>query len=525
MSGVRSRALALGLCAAMVGGSAGAQDNIYFGNLHAHTLYSDGSGTPAQAFQGAKAAGLDFMAVTEHNHKAAESDEDTARIHIARDPTLYNGNQASSLVEAAKAATQDGSFVALYGQEYSVIKKGNHINVFEAPSVIPIPNKEYRQLLEWTAQNPDSTGKPSLLQFNHPALDDYNDLEYGRNQFESEAAWVAAMDAQVELIELFNGPSHEQGTGWRSAAVQEQDYYDYLNLGFHLAPSVGQDNHYFTWGKITDARVAIIAPDLTHASVMAALRARHAYATADKNLRLIFRSGSSLQGDVASATVVAVEEDLPLTLSLKDDDESDASYRIDVFSDVPGGAPIDPERPANTFLLEGNTSAPLPLDGVVFRQSGQYVLVRVTQINDDPEKEDVAWTAPIWFGGSAPTAAGPGAGVAPPPPRARPLPRVVISQVLPDPAGSDFRNERIWVKNNTAQAVSLANWTVVDLSGNVWSLAGSVPANGERYFMRNGQDLSLNNNGDRLELRDARGGVIHTATYGPARRGEEVRIP
>ncbi|MDX1523883.1 MAG: Ig-like domain-containing protein, partial [Anaerolineae bacterium] len=38
----------------------------YFGDLHAHSGYSDGQGTPADAFAGARARGLDFFSITEH---------------------------------------------------------------------------------------------------------------------------------------------------------------------------------------------------------------------------------------------------------------------------------------------------------------------------------------------------------------------------------------------------------------------------------------------------------------------------
>src|SRR5437867_4478373 len=41
---------------------------VFYGLLHAHTFFSDGQGTPEEAFQAAKAAGLDFFAVTPHNH-------------------------------------------------------------------------------------------------------------------------------------------------------------------------------------------------------------------------------------------------------------------------------------------------------------------------------------------------------------------------------------------------------------------------------------------------------------------------
>ena len=96
--------------------SAAAQDIVFFGNLHAHTVYSDGSGTPDEAFDAARAADLDFMAITEHSHKGAEGSGDSQQIHIARDSRLYNGNQASSLISAATRRTVPGEFVAIYGQ-------------------------------------------------------------------------------------------------------------------------------------------------------------------------------------------------------------------------------------------------------------------------------------------------------------------------------------------------------------------------------------------------------------------------
>ena len=37
---------------------------VYYGLLHAHTRFSDGSGTPAEAYTMAKGAGVQFFAVT-----------------------------------------------------------------------------------------------------------------------------------------------------------------------------------------------------------------------------------------------------------------------------------------------------------------------------------------------------------------------------------------------------------------------------------------------------------------------------
>lgn len=50
--------------------------DVHFGNLHAHTSYSDGSGTPAEAYRMACDAGLDFYAITEHNHDKGDGKGD-----------------------------------------------------------------------------------------------------------------------------------------------------------------------------------------------------------------------------------------------------------------------------------------------------------------------------------------------------------------------------------------------------------------------------------------------------------------
>lgn len=62
------------LASVILSSPANTQDlKCYYGLLHAHTAYSDGSGTPEEAFEMAKEAGLDFFAITEHNHSKAES--------------------------------------------------------------------------------------------------------------------------------------------------------------------------------------------------------------------------------------------------------------------------------------------------------------------------------------------------------------------------------------------------------------------------------------------------------------------
>lgn len=442
---------AAAVVAATAPGAAQAQ-NVYFGTLHAHSSYSDGSGTPAEAFATARAKGMQFMLLSEHNHADAEpaSGDRADGVQIATQPQLYAGAGPNSLKSMAAQATQNGSFVALWGQEFSTISAGNHVNVFGAPSVIGVPKGEFRQLVTWLEQNRDESGQPPLLQFNHPDWEPHEDNNYGRDDWDGgDAEWVAAMGAKAGLIEVLNGTATKPGNYLRTSA-HETEYFEYLNLGFRLGPTAGHDNHYKNWGTSTYARTGVVAPALTRAAIMSALRARHTYATEDDNLRIVFRANGKLMGDVAEAP--AGDAELDLSVEISDPDEPDARYHVEVFRDRPGG-PTE-RAPVQSYDFRGNTGGPRKLDGVFFEAPGEYVLLKITQRSygpDDQLDRDRAWTAPIWFGGAP----------------SRPVPADLrVAALVPDPLGSDLTEESITLVNRSSEPVSLAGWQVRDESGN-----------------------------------------------------------
>ena len=489
------------LCFSSAGLAATEIDQIWFGNLHSHTSYSDGSGTPEQAYKQACSLGLDFFAITEHNHAAGDGKGDRKDgLMIATSPMLYRG-KPKSLVETADRLNQPGHCVTIYGQEFSTISQGNHANVFDVGAVINVENGRFDQLLGWLDANRDEAGKLAIIQFNHPRSESRALKDYGRDDFGGdEIGWVQGMAPHVSLIEVLNAPALRDGTGQRTDPHQAE-YFRYLNLGFKLAPSVGQDNHYPNWGSSTDARVAVLAPELTRMGILTALRARHAYATEDKNLRLVFRSGASLQGDVAPIPTLGTE--LPLTLEIRDADEPNAQYRIDVFKDLPGGKAA--ASPVESYEFKGNTTTPLVLDGVRFEAAGEYVLIKVTQFgNEDDEhaEDDRSWTAPIWFESAVPV-------------NAPPATLLRIVQLVPDPAGDDNQNESVTLKNNGATTLSLLDWKLRDLAENLWSLdpLGTLAPGEEKTIKRGGAAMSLNNGGDRIELVGPDGSIAQVVDY------------
>lgn len=392
--------------AALLAVSAGAQElRVFFGNLHAHTSYSDGSGTPAMAYDHARLRGLDFLAITEHNHAQAEQGAKERRdgLLIARDPALYNGTPASgeaSVVDAARTATRPGAFVALYGQEFSAISRGNHANVFEVGSVIPVANGAFDELVGWLGANPDSAGLPAIVQFNHPSSEFRRTNEYGRDDFGGDEAWVREMGRHAALIEVICGPGLNPGVGVTPDRAAEYDYAHYLNMGFRLAPTANQDNHYYNWGDATSARTGVVAAALTREGILGALRARHVYATTDPDLRVIARVNGALCGDVIPTPPAGSE--LSIVFEIIDQHEPDAAYEVEVFSDDGPGGPLASVVDQRELGIGNGTHR---VEGIAATGPGQYVFFRIYQRPSgeagEHARSDSVWTAPVWMEAAA----------------------------------------------------------------------------------------------------------------------------
>ena len=365
-------------------------DQVFFGILHSHTSYSDGSGTPEEAYEHARDAenaGLDFMALTEHNHAEALGPDNRG---IATEPALYKGSGSDSLISTARRMTQDGRFVALYGQEFSTISSGNHVNVFDIGEVIGVQKGRFDLLLDFLAANKDSAGQPAIIMFNHPKNTlEVEAKEYGRDDFGSPDNWVKRMGAQARLIQIINGPGQEPGNNLNPARPDEDAFLKYLNMGFKVAPTADQDNHLKNWGSATTARTAIVAPTLTKASVLDALRRRHVYASEDKNLKVVIKVNGHLCGDVISPVPVG---ELSIEYRIVDTDEPNADYAIQVFRDAVGGPTAQMVTSVSTDAGGGSGV----IEDIAISNSPQYIFFKIVQFNEDGDEEYV-WTAPVWF--------------------------------------------------------------------------------------------------------------------------------
>lgn len=383
------------------------QMRAFFGNLHAHTSYSDGSGTPAQAFARARDVGkLDFMAVTEHNHDAAENgigadDPRKDGLMIGKQPALYNGSDAASLVSAARAATHDGQFVAIAAQEFSTISSGNHVNVFAVQDVIDVPNGQFNTLYDtWLPQHPDVLNEAPVVQFNHPDFkSDQNPKtketqrmnDYGLDDFQGDFnKLVGHAERFVNLIEIVSGPALTDDTNVRigSQNRHEKDFWFYLSKGFHVAPTANQDNHFFTWGTITRARTAVLADRLTTADILRALKARRVYATEDENLQISFQINGREMGSIIHSNSPL---DLSITVTVSDPDEPNAKYNVELYRGEIGGSMIEDSTTESS--TEGDSS--ISFSEERYTSGRVFYFIKISQAGTGGE--DLAWTAPIWI--------------------------------------------------------------------------------------------------------------------------------
>ena len=88
-----------------------------------------------------------------------------------------------------------------------------------------------------------------------------------------------------------------------------------------------------------------------------------------------------------------------------------------------------------------------------------------------------------------------------------------ISAVLPNPVGTDARNEQVRFANATDTDLDLAGWKLQDRAGNEFPLVGVVPANGELTITMGVFSMPLNNTGDEVWLIDDDGLTRHRIAY------------
>lgn len=337
---------------------------LYFGQLHAHTDISDGTGTVEEAFQYAsQVEGLDFFAVTDHS----ESFDQHTLGQIGSDAHAVSNDWATGK-DAAAAVTTD-SFVGLFGYEMSwpYSMQIGHISTFNTPGFQSWQQDAFSSHRTALKNYYDTlcSVPGSISQFNHPGT------KYGT--FES-FEYSAQADQVITLLEVGSG----EGAVGSSGYYESYKYYTKaLDLGWHVSPTNNQANHNGRWGNANTAKTVVYAKSLTEAHIYDALRNCRTYATEDADLEILYTMDGHFMGSQLNQNQIGESADISVTLL----DPTDSSIGL-VEVITCGGTDTARQTVSSN---SGTVTFSLPPD------AGYYYL-RITQ----PDR-DTAVTAPIWI--------------------------------------------------------------------------------------------------------------------------------
>ena len=331
--------------------------NVYFGQLHAHTNLSDGTGSVEEAFDYAsKVENLDFFAVTDHSDSFDNADAG----EIAKNGAGISTGWAAGKQAAASVTNED--FVGLFGFEmtWPEDKQLGHISTFNTPGWqtrdqedfenVPTALENYYKAL--------TTVPGSVSQFNHP------DIIHG--DFERFDHYSPEYDEAISLLEI----AGEDG------AVDCEYYHLALDKGWHVAPTNNQNNHNGQWGDASDARTVVLAKSLTEEALYAAMKDRRVYATQDSDLTIYYELNGTVMG-----SILPKSEEAEITVFLSDPTD-EAIGNVEVVTDK------------GEVLAQQRVETPTKMLELSVSSGHGYYYLRITQPDGD-----VAVTAPVWMDG------------------------------------------------------------------------------------------------------------------------------
>ena len=357
----------------------------YFGQLHSHTQYSDGSGTLDSALSYIRSlpasANVQFVAFTDHSNYFDPKNDPNVEAALY-DTSLVKDSDANHSWKTYKDTIAQfnkdnaGDMVAIGGFEMTWSGGPGHINTFNTPGIVSRNNKTLNNKTDdagmkaYYALLSQTEGANSISQFNHPGttFGNFKDFSY----------WNPVIDSRMYMVEVGNGEGQIGAGGYYPSYEQ---YIMALDKGWHLAPTNNQDNHQGKWGNANDARDVILTDNFTEEGIYNAIRALRMYATEDKNLEL----GYTVNGLMMGSSIKTVPGKLDIEVSVYDPDRTDSIAKVEVVVNSGKVAHVwdDPAE-----FKSGTLS-------VTLAPEYSYYFIRVTQ-----KDGDLAVTSPVWVGES-----------------------------------------------------------------------------------------------------------------------------
>lgn len=350
---------------------------VYFGNLHAHSAYSDGNkandpnyNNVENSFRFARdSGGLDWLLMADHNHNSAGM-------------TLSEFN--AGVTETNTVNNESSNFTAIYGSEWGTISTGGHV-IFASDQLVGWETGNYDVFVA----KGDYTGLFSYLntvggfaELCHPSSNHFDNI--------FNSPYNAAWDNVISMVAIRSGPAFATETDFSNPSNTSylSYYYNLLLKGYHVGPAGDQDTHYDNWGLANEQRTAVLATENTPAAIREALKAGRVYAVQDRNVFINYEAsyqGQSYQ--MASSIQASVGSNVSLQATITDSDNETISS-VELWGGQIGGS--------NVSLIQSSSGNQL---SYAFSPTnvGQTDFFLVIAIQADGQR---AWSSPIWIEGS-----------------------------------------------------------------------------------------------------------------------------
>jgi hypothetical protein len=334
---------------------------VLWADLHGHSNFSDGTGTPEDYFAYARdVGGLDVAALTDHDHWGLRP--------LAQHPAMW-----AEIRRQAKRFHEPGRFVTLLGYEWTNWLHGHrHVLYFEdrgelLSSIDPAyetPPQLWRAL----------RGKPALTFAHHSAGGPIaTNWHYPPDPELEPVTEVVSVHGSSEATDS-PGPIYNPVSGNFVRDVLERGY----RLGL-IGSGDGHDGHpgLAHLASPSGGLAAILAEELTREAVLEALKARRVYATNGPRIYL----AAELEGHPMGSTLLADELGDEVVLTVR----AAAPGPLEAIDLVRSGGGME------TASCDGRFDCTLSrtISGL---ERGGYLYLRARQIGGG-----TAWSSPFFF--------------------------------------------------------------------------------------------------------------------------------
>ena len=389
------------------------------GNLHTHTLWSDGDDFPEMVVDWYKGHGYQFLALTEHNiiadgAKWVDADTSAARQRVVRKyvarfgdrwPEFRTANnkrqvRLKPLSEFHSLFDEPGKFMLVPAEEitHSFAKRPVHMNGINLRDAVkPIDGKDaietVRVNLRQVKDQSVKMSRAMVAFLNHP------NFGWGVRAEEMLLA------DELKFFEVFNGHPGVRNYGDAAHASTERvwDITLALRLGKHNLPVVyglatddAHGYHEFGVSKVNPGRgwVMVKAPFLTAEGVVKGLDAGDFYASTGVVLNEVKRDGDTLKLSIRTEPGVTYKTEFVATLK-----GTDLTATPKVLKDKDGKEiPVTGEYSPEVGKVVATSTDANP----TYRLTGKelYVRAKVTSSKPHPNPYakgdvEVAWTQPV----------------------------------------------------------------------------------------------------------------------------------